>query len=109
AARRVAVRRSFALAAAAAVLLGIAGFGVLTWQQAQVWHDTETLWRHALDLDPACDICHGKIGAVLTNANQHAMALVHIERALALRPDRVIPHRNIAHILVKEARYTEAL
>jgi cytochrome c-type biogenesis protein CcmH/NrfG len=109
AARRGTVRRSFALAAAAGALLGFAGFGVLTWRQTEVWHDTETLWRHALDLDPACDICHGKIGAALTNANQHAVALVHIERALALRPDRIKPHRNIAHILVKERRYAEAL
>jgi Flp pilus assembly protein TadD len=109
AARRGTIRRTIAMLVTAGGVLGFVGFGVLTWQQTQVWHDTETLWRHALDLDPDCDICHGKIGAALSNANQHALALPHFERALALRPDRVKPHRNIAHVLVKDGRYAEAL
>jgi Flp pilus assembly protein TadD len=109
AARRGTFRRTIAILVAGGVVLAFVGFGVLTWEQTQVWHDTETLWRHALDLDHDCDICHGKIGVALINANQHALALPHFERALALRPDRVKPHRNIAHLLIKEGRYAEAL
>jgi Tfp pilus assembly protein PilF len=109
AARRGTFRQTFVMLATGGMVLGFVGFGLLTWQQTQLWHDTGTLWRHALDLDPDCDICHTKIGVVLSNADQHALALPYFKRALALRPERVTPHRNIAHMLVKERRYAEAL
>ena len=96
------------LVSAAAVLVTI-GLGVLSWQQTQVWHDTGTLWRHALDLDPDCDICHHKVGALLAAEHRHGPALAHLERALALRPDRVTPHRSVAVVLIEQRRYAEAL
>src|SRR6266581_3556855 len=33
-------------------LCAVLGLGVLTWNQVQVWHDSQKLWTHALAIDP---------------------------------------------------------
>ena len=53
-----------------AVLVGGAALVVLTlslatWNQTQVWRDSETLWRWAVEMDPACSLCHGNLGAAI--------------------------------------------
>src|SRR5213594_3818418 len=40
----------FVLTGLAVVLLS--GLGTLTWNQVEVWHDSEKLWTHALAIDP---------------------------------------------------------
>jgi hypothetical protein len=72
--------------AMAAAMVWIAGLSVLTNQQIRVWHDTETLWRHALAIDPACAICHNQLGAWLGSRGRVAEAVAHFERGVALRP-----------------------
>src|SRR5437899_4115736 len=34
----------------------VVGLGVLTWNQVQVWHDSEKLWAHVLAMDPQSSI-----------------------------------------------------
>jgi hypothetical protein len=38
--------------------------GLLTWKQVGVWRDPETLWRHAVSVNPGCYISNANLDAV---------------------------------------------
>jgi protein O-mannosyl-transferase len=85
----------------------IAGIGVawlsslayLSAQQVQVWRDTETLWRYALESEPDCSICHANFGTYLAAQGHYGLAKTEFERVLALRPDNVKVHEHLGHTL----------
>lgn len=73
----------------AGIGLWLAALGYVTAHQVQVWRDTETLWRYAVDSDDRCSLCHHNLGyQLLTVRKAPHQGLPHIERALELRPDR---------------------
>lgn len=84
------------------------GLAVLTWQQVQVWRDTDTLWRYALESNPNCAICLGNLGVSLVNRGIPGPAIEHFQRELAVRPDRVAAHGNLALALLNAGRMPEA-
>src|SRR5438445_85617 len=43
----------------------VVGLGVLTWNQAQVWRDSATLWTHALAINPNSAFARNNLGLVL--------------------------------------------
>src|SRR5881396_3156322 len=62
-------RRSKTGTPATWLLAGIAlcvvvGLGVLTWNQVQIWHDSEGLWTHVLAIDPQSSIAENNLGIV---------------------------------------------
>jgi Flp pilus assembly protein TadD len=86
--------------------------GLAAWTQTQAWRDSETLWRWAVEMDPACSLCHGNLGSALTSAELGQARLdeaeVHLRRAIALRPDNPIPNFNLGTLLSVRTRYDEA-
>ena len=84
------------LAVAAAWIIGLA---TLTWYQTQIWRDTETLWRYAVEADPACSICQANVGFALYRRHLLPLARERYELALALRPDRVKWHSGLGVVL----------
>jgi len=86
--------------------------GLASWTQTQVWSDSETLWRWAVEMDPACSLCHGNLGSAITGAELGLARLdeaeVHLRRAIELRPDNPIPHFNLGTLLLVRTRYDEA-
>ena len=95
------------LATAAAVLIA-ATLGALSWIQAGVWSTSETLWRRATQLDPACSICASNFGRALARPGRFAEAESYVRRAIALRPERAGPHENMAVIATMQGRHAEA-
>lgn len=98
--------RAMLLGATAAWIIGL---GTLTWQQARVWADSETLWQSSLAVDPECAFCHRQLGALLGNRGDLDGAIAHFRRAVELRPDRVHGNRNIGLALVQAGRPAEAV
>ena len=43
--------------------------GLLTWKQIGVWRNPETLWRHAVSVNPGCHISNANLDAVLKSSN----------------------------------------
>jgi Flp pilus assembly protein TadD len=99
-----------ALMAGAALI--VIALGVAAWTQTQVWRDSETLWRWAVEMDPACSLCHGNLGSAITTAELGQSRLdeaeAHLRRAIELRPDNPIPYFNLGTLLSVRARYGEA-
>ena len=76
---------------ATGVLLA-AGLATLSFQQVQIWRDTDSLWRYALESEPSCSICHENMGLYLGGHGLLEQAREHFERSLALRPDQANAH-----------------
>lgn len=69
-----------------AALLAI-GLALLTWRQTSYWHDPESLWKRAIEIDDRNWLAHNNLAAVHLARAEYAAAKPHVERALALQPD----------------------
>jgi Flp pilus assembly protein TadD len=77
--------------------------------QSFVWHDSETIWRYAIEVDPGCAICHHNLGVILGTRGDWAEAQALLERAIALRPDRSEFHGGYGPLLIQMGRRPEGV
>ncbi len=96
------------LAVAVAALV-LAGCGWRTWDQQLFWHDSETLYRHALAVDEANYNAHCFLGGTLFDQDRLAEAEQHFRRALELKPDLHAALYRLGLVLEKTGRFPEAL
>jgi protein O-mannosyl-transferase len=82
--------------------------GILTWRQTQVWHDSETLWRHALEIDPKASVAHLNLGQQLTNTGRAGEAMEQFQEALQIDPNYAAAHVNLGRILAMVGKTDEA-
>src|SRR5438876_4968226 len=94
---------------ASLALCVVVGLGVLNWNQVQVWHDSETLWTHALSIDPQSPIAHNDWGTALARQGRLAKASEHYRQALEIRPDYAPAHNNLGAALAQQGRLAEAI
>jgi protein O-mannosyl-transferase len=102
------VGRPVAAALGGAALAMVVGLGVGTWQQTRVWHDSESLWGSAIDVDPQCMLCWNNLGHALLAQGQHRDAERVFAKAISLRPERPGPWNNLGTALALQQRYREA-
>ncbi len=106
--RRGTISRSLGCGVALAGLTGMAGLAVTAWSLVEIWTESETLWRWALEVDPACSICHSKLGETALSGpagtRRAAEAEALFRRAIALRPDLPDAYFNLASALVVQGR-----
>lgn len=111
-AQRGALARPIAWMAATTGLAALLGLGAASFSFAQVWAQSESLWRWAVELDPTCSVCQGKLGeSVLEGPGGTARvgeAEAYFRRAIALRPDLPDAYFNLGTALVIQRRYPEA-
>jgi len=74
-----------ALAGAAICVLAICS--VLTYRQAQRWHDSVTLFRHALEVTKNNSMAHKNLGAALASQGKYWEALRHVTESLRIQPE----------------------
>lgn len=110
--RRGALARPVAWAAAVAGVAVIAGLGASSWSFSEIWRESETLWRWAVELDPVCSVCHGKLGESVFVGPGGELRAAEAEslfrRAIALRPDLPDAYFNLGTVLMFQGRYAEA-
>ncbi|HMB88598.1 MAG TPA: tetratricopeptide repeat protein [Methylomirabilota bacterium] len=87
----------------------IVGLGFATRIQTGVWHDSETLWRYTLEVEPTCSICSHNLAVILGERGDQAEALALFERALALRPDRSDFYSSYGVLLLQMGRRPDGL
>ena len=111
-ARRQGLARPVRWAGIFAVVVILGGLGLTSWSFAEVWQDSEPLWRWAVELDPSCSVCHAKLGESVLGGMGGAARAVEAEglfrRAIALRPDMPDAYFNLGTALSVQGRYREA-
>jgi tetratricopeptide (TPR) repeat protein len=100
----VRLRRGTAIGCALA--LALAG---LTWRQARVYHDAETVWRDTIRKNPGAWMAHNNLGKCLMDAGRFDEAIAQIELALRLKPDHAPAHNTLALALQKTGRLRDAI
>jgi Tfp pilus assembly protein PilF len=93
------------LAGAAAVVL----CAVLTQRQLGYWRDSETLFRHALDVTENNYIAHKVIGDFFLEKGRTDEAISEYREALRLRPGYPQAHDNLGNALHIKGRTDEAI
>jgi len=112
AAREAAAARLRPIIAGAIGVAGVAwlgGLAVLTFNQVQIWHDSDTLWRFAIDGEPRCVACHTNLGIQLVGRGLNDLAREHFERARTLRPDLAKTHYHMGFINAVSGNFPAAV
>jgi tetratricopeptide (TPR) repeat protein len=104
--RRLSAAIVWSVTAGAALVVLVLAAGA--WDQAKVWHDSETLWGWATTIDPACSVCWNNLGISLMDQKRHQEAEVAYRRALKLRPKRASLANNVATALYAQGKRAEA-
>ena len=92
------------------VAVVIVVLGVLTWRQASIWRDQETLNRHIISLNPQAWSAHLILSNVLYEQGRYAEALAPADVAVEQVPEsfEVHAHANLGRILNALGQYEEA-
>jgi tetratricopeptide (TPR) repeat protein len=107
--RRGVLRTPIAAVALGVVAVWIGGLALTTRAQSSVWHDSETLWRYAIEVDPGCAICLHNLGVSLGRRGEFTEAQALLERAIALRPDQSEFHGNYGPLLIQMGRRSDGI
>jgi Flp pilus assembly protein TadD len=91
----------------------VAALGAGSWRQSRVWHDSETLWRWAVSVDPACALCSNNLGHALIMAHSTSPGHVRLAEglfrfAISQRPRHPEAHHNLGAALAMQGRFDEA-
>src|SRR5256712_412226 len=87
----------------------IAGLGVLTWNQVQVWRDSEKLWSHAAAIDPRSPVGQYSWGLALAQEGKLTEAIEHYTTALRIKPGYAAANINWGIALAREGKPAEAI
>jgi protein O-mannosyl-transferase len=95
------------------VLLGglaitvVVALTILTWNQVNVWRDSETLWTHAVAARPS-SLGHFKLGVTLEQRGSFTKAIENFEAALRINPDDADAHSALGFAFAIQGRLREA-
>jgi tetratricopeptide (TPR) repeat protein len=101
-------QRIFALVSGLAAVV-VVGLGVLTWKQMQIWHDSETLWRHALAVTQESSFAHYNLAIALDDQRRIEEAIEHYRQALRIWPALAEAHHNLGGTLAQQGKLDEAI
>jgi tetratricopeptide (TPR) repeat protein len=82
---------------------------VLTWKQSLVYADVESLYRATIKGNPEAWMAQNNLAGLLIARGAIDEAIMHVNKALALKPDNAEVHNNLGLALAKLGRVDEAI
>lgn len=82
---------------------------VLTWRQAEIYKNAETLYRNTLQKNPGSWMAHNNLGRILFGRGEVEEAARHFRAALALQPNDSEVLNNLGPALYHQGRTSEAM
>lgn len=73
----------------------VAGLTVLTFKQASLYANEETLWRDTLAKNPKAWLAENGLGLIQLQSGRRDEAVAHFKRLIADKPDYVDPYLNL--------------
>ena len=101
-------RYGVALAAGVTVCLGVT-LAALTWRQAAMYGDIETLWRTTLKRNPGCWMAHNNLGIVLVEKGQLDEAIGHYKATRQMQPSFWDADYNLGSALLRKGNVEDAI
>ena len=87
----------------------IVALGITAHAQVETWHDSETLWRHAIAVTGPNFRAHNNLAQALAARGNNDAALAEYQRALSINPDSVEAHDGLGLALVTAGRMDDAI
>jgi tetratricopeptide (TPR) repeat protein len=94
-----------AVAASAAVV----ALAAATWRQVDHWATHESLFRHAVTVNPANGLAHHILSQGLAAAGKLDEALAHAREAVRLEPGLARVHKNLGYVLFRVGLVDESI
>ena len=95
------------LAVAASVVIAV--FVTLSYFQTSYWLNSETLWRHTVDVTSRNYIARNNLAGTLLDRGQLNEAIANYREALEIKPDVAQVQSNLGNALVREGNVEEAI
>ncbi|PWT78964.1 MAG: hypothetical protein C5B58_14500 [Acidobacteria bacterium] len=92
-----------------AVLCVVAVLTALTWRQASMYGNIETLWRTTLARNPGCWMAQNNLGIVLFEKGQLDEAIAHYRTTLRMQPNFWDADYNLGSALLSKGEVDEAI
>ena len=83
--------------------------GALTWQQAGIYRNLETLWRDTLANNPDCWMAHNNLGKYLINEGRIEEAMEHYHKAIQINPNNPEGLTGLGIALAAKGRFDEEI
>jgi Flp pilus assembly protein TadD len=85
----------------------VAALSVLTWNQVKVWHDSTTLWTHAVATWPS-SLNQFKLGVTLAHRGDLTGAIEHFQAALRINPRYASAYSALGFAFAVQGKLAEA-
>jgi len=95
------------LAIAALFIIGV--FVTLSYFQTSYWLNSETLWRHTVDVTSRNYIAQNNLAGTLLERGQLNDAIANYREALEIKPDVAQVQSNLGNALLREGNVEEAI
>jgi tetratricopeptide (TPR) repeat protein len=107
--KRFAPARARAVSGALIAAVIVAAAGLFAYRQCGVWHDSGTLWRHALAGYPSNEVAHSGLGDYLVECNDYAGASREFSEAIRLDPGFAKAYLQRGAVALARGNAAEAL
>ena len=77
--------------------------------QAEVWQNTNTLWTHALAVNPRNHLAHAILAEIALEENRVADSIAHFQTALEIYPDNFTAHTKLGLLLLQTGNPSAAI
>jgi tetratricopeptide (TPR) repeat protein len=83
--------------------------GLLTWRQAGMYANAETLWQTTIARNPNAWMAYDNLGIILSRRGDVDEAMALFQKTLAIRPDDALARNNLGLVLCRKGRMDEAI
>ncbi|MDB6018112.1 MAG: Tetratricopeptide 2 repeat protein [Pedosphaera sp.] len=80
-----------------------------TWLQVRMWHDSLTLFQHAIAVTTDNYVAHDNLGVALDKLGREEEAIAELKIGLQLQPQAPLPMHNLGRIFAKQGNDSAAL
>lgn len=77
--------------------------------QAAVWHDTETLWKHAIQVVPRNHFAYSGLAEIELARGQVDKAIAHFQTAVEIYPENFTSHTKLGLLLLQTGHPSAAI